>query len=414
MNKGTSTINIERLMDTIEQSAKIGEIPGNGLRRLALSEEDRQMRNFFQLWMEEAGLQVRIDDFGNMYGRRKGRTDKRPVVIGSHLDTQPAGGRFDGVLGILSALEVVRTLNDKKLETERPVEIVNFTNEEGARFAPSMMGSGGMTGAYEKAEIYKKKDRNGKTFEAELEWIGYKGKLENRLQDIHSFVELHIEQGPFLEKESTSIGVVTGIFGSAWLKVTVSGEADHAGATPMNMRKDPLNAAAEMILAIEQNGTEHGGVATVGSISVSPDSINSIPGEVFFTIDLRHLEDKVKERALERMKTNMETIALNRGVSLDIKDIEKVEGNKFHPQIIELMEDSARDLGCSFKQLPSGAGHDARFMSDMAPTGMIFVPSVNGKSHVESELTMDEDIEKGVNVLFETVCRLANMDKDLN
>lgn len=414
MRNRTININIERLMDTIEQSAKIGEIPGSGLRRLALSEEDRQMRDLFKAWMIEAGLKVRVDDFGNMYGRREGKTNQPPVMIGSHLDTQPAGGRFDGVLGVLAALEVIRTLNDNNMETERPVEIVNFTNEEGARFAPSMMGSGGLTGAFDKADIYKKTDRDGKRFEEELERIGFKGAEENRIQEIHSFLELHIEQGPFLENEHISIGVVSGIFGNAWLQVTVKGEADHAGATPMNMRKDSLSAASEMILAIEKKAIDHGAVATVGSISVTPDSINSIPGEVIFTIDLRHLEDDMKERALQEMTSKMSRIALNRNVDVEINEIEKVEGNKFHPQIVRVIGESARELGYSFKNMPSGAGHDARFINDMAPAGMIFVPSVNGKSHVESELTLEEDIERGTNVLFEAVRRLANMDRALD
>src|SRR5699024_1420274 len=212
---------------------------------------DKQMRDLLTEWMIEAGLEVRVDDFGVMYGRRKGKTDKKPVLMGSHLDTQPNGGRVDGVLGVLAALEVVRTLNDFQIETERPIDIVNFTNEEGARFEPSMLSSGALAGDYERDEVYQIEDRNGKRFGDELERIGYKGKVENRLQDPSAYIELHIEQGPILENEGISIGAVEGIQGEHALEVVVSGESGHAGTTPMDMRKDALAAAAEMIGDVE-------------------------------------------------------------------------------------------------------------------------------------------------------------------
>src|SRR5699024_7027565 len=251
-------INLKRLIKMIEMSSSIGAIPNNGLCRLALSEEDKQIREIFTNWMNEANLEVRFDDFGNIYGRRKGRSDLSPVLVGSHLDTQPNGGRFDGVLGVLTAMEAIFTLNDHGVETKRPIELVNFTNEEGARFEPPLLGSGGLAGVFDKDFVYSRQDRNGKSFEKELVRTGFLGELENRIEDIHSFIELHIEQGTILESERVSIGAVEGIKGMTWFELIVTGEGGHAGPTPMPLRKDALLAATKIITKIEEKGNVYG------------------------------------------------------------------------------------------------------------------------------------------------------------
>lgn len=402
-------VQLKRLMDTINESAEIGKIPGNGLGRLALTNEDKQMRDMLTKWMIEAGLDVRVDDFGVMYGKRKGTSDKQPVLMGSHLDTQPNGGRFDGVLGVLSALEVVRTLNDLEIETERPIEIVNFTNEEGARFEPSMLSSGALAGDYERDDVYQIKDRYGKRFGDELERIGYKGQAENRIQDPSAYVELHIEQGPILENEGVSIGAVEGIQGEHALEVVVRGESGHAGTTPMNMRKDALTAAAEMISDVEALAKDQGTVATVGRLSLSPDVVNVIPGEVTFSVDIRHFNDRTMNEIIRDVKNNIRDIANSRGVTVAIQDLWPTPIVHFDPDIVNLIETISEKQGYSVKRMPSGAGHDAKYMNKLAPTAMIFVPSVEGKSHVESEFTKDEDIEKGANVLLQLIHHLANL-----
>jgi len=413
VNNLKSKVNFKRLKDTIDKSAEIGNIPVNGLKRLALSDEDKLMRDIFQVWMEEAGLEVRIDDFGNMYGKRPGKTDKPPVLVGSHLDTQPSGGRFDGILGVLTALEVVRTLNDNDIETMRPIEIVNFTNEEGARFEPPMMASGGLAGVFDREFIYSRKDRDGKKFGDELKRIGYQGKSENRIQDIYAFLELHIEQGPVLENENISIGAVEGIQGTNWLEITVTGESDHAGPTPMNLRKDALTAASQMIGIIEERASGKGVMATVGRLSLSPNVTNCIPGQVVFSLDIRHFDDYLRKEVLNEITEAIQRIADDREITVRIEDLWDSKTTIFNPKIVNLIEERAKELGYNVKKMPSGAGHDSKHMNELAPTAMIFVPSANGKSHDVSELTLDEDIENGANVLYEVVYQLANNEGDL-
>lgn len=408
MDHTSYKIRLKRLMSTIDESAQIGKIPGNGLGRLALTDDDKQIRDLFKQWMIEAGLDVRVDDFGIMYGRRRGKSDKKPVLMGSHLDTQPNGGRFDGVLGVLSALEVVRTLNDYGIETERPIEIVNFTNEEGARFEPSMIASSGLAGDIQRDEMYQVTDRHGKRFGDELERIGYKGEAKNRVKDPAAYVELHIEQGPILENAGVSIGAVEGIQGEHALEVVVSGESGHAGTTPMNMRKDALTAAAEMIGDVETLAKDQGTVATVGRLSLSPDVVNVIPGEVTFSVDIRHFNDRTRNEIIREVKNNIQAIADNRGVTVEVQDLWPTPTEHFDPEIVKLIENISGEQGYSVKRMPSGAGHDAKYMNQLAPTGMIFVPSVAGKSHVESEFTKDADIEKGANVLLHLVHHLAD------
>ncbi|SFB10827.1 N-carbamoyl-L-amino-acid hydrolase [Lentibacillus halodurans] len=404
-------IDFTRLRETIKKSSQIGAIPKNGLCRLALSQKDKAMREIFKEWMSDAGLKVRVDDFGNMYGRREGRTDLPPLVAGSHLDTQPNGGRFDGVLGVLAALEVIRCLNDHEVETYRPIEIINFTNEEGARFEPPLLGSGGLTGVFDKEYVYTRQDKVGKQFKDELKQIGFNGAMHHRLQLAHAFIELHIEQGPVLEKEGVSIGVVEGIKGMTWLELHISGEGGHAGPTPMLCRKDALMAASRMLVCAEEKALnfDHGLNVTVGRMNVKPGAVNCIPEAVTFSLDIRHLEDRIREQFIEELTADLQLMASELAVSMDMNELWKVKTSHFHDRIISQISNSSERMGYSYKRLYSGAGHDAKYMNTFTPTGMIFLPSVNGKSHVESELTLDKDIEHGTNVLLDSMIQLANM-----
>ncbi|WP_174614462.1 Zn-dependent hydrolase [Virgibacillus ihumii] len=404
------TINFARMKETIEYSAKVGEIPNNGLCRLALSKEDKAMREQFQEWMIEAGLEVRVDDFGNMYGRRKGQTNLDPLVVGSHLDTQPNGGRFDGVLGVLSALEAIRTLNDYEIETYRSIEIVNFANEEGARFEPPLLGSGGLAGVFSKEYVYNRQDRDRKVFKNELAEIGFKSDEKNRLQRAHAFLELHIEQGPILENERITIGAVEGIKGMSWLEVKVTGEGGHAGPTPMPLRKDAMMAATSMIAHIERKCADADGdlTVTVGRLDVKPGAVNCIPEKVVFSVDVRHLDDEIREKFIAEEKAVLHEMAADRKVDLETEMLWEVDTSTFHEDIIFQVSKSAERLGYSNRRLYSGAGHDAKYMNDFTATGMIFLSSVDGKSHVESELTLDDDIYKGANVLLDAMIHLAD------
>lgn len=409
-------INFSRLKQAIETSSEIGKIPDNGLCRLALTDEDKKMRDIFKKWMEDEKLATRVDDFGNMYGRREGtNADATPVLIGSHLDTQPQGGRFDGVLGVLIGLEVIRTLNENNIKTYRPIELVNFTNEEGARFEPPLLASGGLAGVFSKQFVYNIADRDGYVFEDELARIGYKGSENNRIEAIHSFLELHIEQGPVLENEQISIGAVQGIKGMSWLELTVKGEGGHAGPTPMTMRKDALMAASRLIVHIEEKSKlfDQELSVTAGRMSLEPNVVNCIPEEVVFSLDVRHLDDDKRCHFINELLNDLNGMAAEREVEMKTETLWEVDTTYFNSHIVSQVVKSAEMLGYTNRKLYSGAGHDAKYMNNMAPTGMVFLPSVDGKSHVESELTLDNDIEKGANVLFDSVRQLAEMEKPI-
>ncbi len=405
-------INLDRLMETIRQSAEIGRLPNGGICRLSLTDEDKRMRDLFLQWMEDCGLETRIDDFGNMYGRRKGKNDElAPVLAGSHLDTQPKGGKYDGVLGVLGALEVIRTLNDLGIETERPIEIVNFTNEEGARFQPAMLGSGAMAEVFNKHTILNEKDQKGFIFGEELERIGYKGLKQNRQQAPFCFLELHIEQGPVLEEKGKSIGVVTGIQGMTWLEASITGRMSHTGTTPMNRRKDAVLLASKLIAEIYALAEEIPDLlVAVGRIQVSPNVINTVADQAVFSIDIRHPEDHVRERFEKLLKESLSTMTLVDEMELQIKDLDKIDTDSFSKEIIEAMEGAAEKHGFSFMRMLSGAGHDAKYLNRITPAAMLFIPSISGLSHCEEEFSKASDMEKGVQVLFETVLALANKE----
>ncbi|EFV76386.1 M20 family metallo-hydrolase [Cytobacillus firmus] len=402
-------VNRKRLLDTINVSSSIGALENGGLNRLALTEEDKEMRNIFVKWLQEEKLDVRVDDLGNIYGRRKGKLNDSPAVaIGSHLDTQPCGGRFDGILGVLTALEVVRTLNENNIETDYPIEIVNFTNEEGARFEPPMLGSGGVAGEFTTDFIYNTKDNENISFQEALKKIQYMGDEKHRLRDIKYFIELHVEQGPILEKNNKLIGIVEGIQGISWLNVKVVGETNHAGPTPMEDRKDALAPSAKMVTKVYEITNEIEGLkTTVGKLNVKPNITNVIPGEVEFMIDVRHKDDEIRAGTIDRLREQLGTIAVMNNVEVTISTDWNSDAVLFSSEVMDAISEAAGVLGYSTLRLFSGPGHDAKYISKMADTGMIFLPSINGISHNEKELTLEDDIEKGANVLLNTILKLA-------
>jgi len=401
----------KRLQSTLEEMAKIGATPGGGVQRLTLTDEDKQARDLFVKWLEELNLAVTIDEMGNIFGRRAGSNDDlAPVLSGSHIDSQPKGGRFDGILGVMGALEVLRTLHDHNVETERPIVIVDWTNEEGSRFAPAMVSSGVWAGALERDWAYDRTDINGKRFEDELIRIGYKGDAPAKKWPLHAYYEYHIEQGPILEREGRIIGAPKGILCLHWYDVYLEGEANQVGPTPMEGRHDALCAAAEMILKVDDLPARMGGnmVATVGEIQNYPNSRNIIPDKVHFTVDIRSWDDDLALDAWEKLREDFEAIARRRGCPIRIEETWRVEHSPFDEKLVQRILDTAETLGYPSLYMVSGAGHDASYMNQIAPTAMIFVPSIGGRSHVEVENTRWEDCEAGANVLLHSILQSAN------
>jgi N-carbamoyl-L-amino-acid hydrolase len=411
MNHKTLRVNGKRLQQTLEQMAKIGATPGGGVQRLTLSNEDKQARDLFVKWLKELELTITIDEMGNIFGVRSGRNKGlAPVLSGSHIDSQPKGGRFDGILGVMGALEVMRTLHENKIETERPVAIVDWTNEEGSRFAPAMVASGVWAGALDRDWVYNRTDINGLRFEDELIRIGYKGKVPAKKWPVHAYYEYHIEQGPMLEREGKRIGAPKGILCLHWYDVYLEGEANQVGPTPMEGRHDALCAAAEMILKVNQLPGRMGGnlVATVGEIQNYPNSRNIIPDKVHFTVDIRSWDDNLALRAWDLLKKDFEQLAGSRGCPIRIEETWRVEHSPFAEKLVRNVLDAASELGYSSLKMVSGAGHDASYLNQIAPTSMIFVPSIGGRSHVEVEKTTWEDCEAGANVLLHCLLKSAN------
>ena len=401
--------NGERLWNTLMEMAKIGPGECGGNRRLALTDEDIEGRKLLQKLAADAGCTIRQDTMGNIFARRDGKSrDKAPVLSGSHLDTQPAGGRFDGILGVLGALEAVRSLNDHGIETVSPVEIVVWTNEEGARFAPSMMGSGVFAGIYEEDEIYKNKDPEGVTVEDELRRTSQIGDVTCKSFPIKAYYELHIEQGPVLENENISIGVVTGGQGSVWTHINLYGQGAHAGTTPMDYRKDPMMGASRIITELREIIRSHSAaVGTVGRLETYPASINSIPGSVFFTVDTRHPNEKVLMKINQDLKNIVNTVCSAEGLENEFTNISINPTVKFNQDCVAIVRQSANSLGYSHRDIVSGAGHDACQVNQVAPTGMIFIPCEGGLSHDEAENTTPEHVSAGADVLLNSVLASA-------
>lgn len=407
MQQQKITINGERLKQSLEKFAEFGRTRNHGVTRLSLSKEDIAARDYFVSCCEEIGMTVRIDDMANIYATMAGEEDKPPIVMGSHLDSVEKGGRFDGVLGVLAALEVGRTLYDQRMKPKIPFTIVDFTNEEGARFDPAMMCSGIITGMFDKAEILKSKDSKGTTFGEALAASGYEGDQRNRLTEASAYLEMHIEQGPILESESLQIGIVEGVVGMVNYEIEITGEADHAGTTPMGMRKDALFAATDLIVELRRSLSRLDGglVYTMGRMNVFPNIHTVIPDKVRFTLEARHKDPEVISQVVKVIQELPESME---GCTIETKKLWARDTVAFDPAICHQLEKSAQSLGYSYKKMYSGAGHDAQYMASMVPTAMIFVPSVRGKSHCEEELTSYEDCVKGVNVALDTILAILS------
>ena len=405
----SSTIDIKRLMSRLEDLARVGAIDGGGVCRLALTDEDKQGRDLVVRWMRELGLSVSIDQIGNVVGVRPGSEDGPPVMIGSHIDTVRTGGRYDGNLGVLAGLEVVACLEQASITTRHPVAVAFFTNEEGARFAPDMMGSGVHQGALSLAECLATIGIDGVAVLAELERIGYAGDAACGTMRARAYLELHIEQGPVLDREGITIGAVEGVQGISWTEVTLGGVSNHAGTTPMSMRTDAGYVAAELAVFVRGPAKEMGGtqVATVGSLKLSPNLVNVIANAATMTVDLRNTDEALLQRAELATFAHLDAVAAAEGVSVSRRSLARFAPVDFDPDVIALVEAQARAQGHTVRRLPSGAGHDAQMFAPNCPSGMIFVPSVDGISHNVREHTDPADIEAGANVLYAVARQLA-------
>ena len=405
-------INGDRLWARLEELALIGATPAGGVRRLALSATDSRARDWFQGQAEQIGLVVSIDGIGNMFARREG-TDARllPVLLGSHLDSQPTGGRFDGPLGVLAALEAVETLNDHEVITPAPIEIVNWTNEEGARFPPAMMGSGVFSGRFSIEDAMASVDPDGITVADAIDKIGYRGPHPIGKHCLGAALELHIEQGPILEERGCDIGVVTGVQGTRWFDLTIRGEETHAGPTPMARRTDPVavlgSALVSMYHRVEGEFSPDGRL-TFGVISTKPASRNTVPGEVTLTVDIRHPRNDGRDALEACVKEEVAAACALRNAKWDLKTVWASVPIQFSDRCLSAISEAADGLGYSTLELMAGAGHDSVHTADVAPTGMIFVPCKNGVSHNESESITFEQAEAGANVLLHAALTLAN------
>ncbi|SFD32521.1 Zn-dependent hydrolase [Paracidovorax konjaci] len=403
-------VNGERLWDSLMELARIGATPKGGVCRLTLTDLDRQGRDLVTGWARAAGMSVTIDKIGNVFMRRPGRDDRLPpVMTGSHIDTQPTGGKFDGNYGVLAGIEVVRTLNDHGIETEAPIEVAFWTNEEGSRFVPVMMGSGVFARAFTLEHAYAATDTEGKTVKGELERIGYVGDQEPGDHPIGAYFETHIEQGPVLEDNDKTIGVVTGVLGIRWYDCTVTGMEAHAGPTPMALRRDALQVATRLMQEVVACAHRHPphGRGTVGMVQVHPNSRNVIPGQVKFSIDLRNATDADCERMDADIRAVAARLAAETGLEIRIEPVSAYPAQPFHAECVQAVERAAAQLGYSHMPVVSGAGHDAVYMARLAPAGMVFIPCKDGISHNEIEDAQPAHITAGCNVLLHAMLERA-------
>jgi len=399
-------IDPERLWGDLIETAKIGATPKGGICRLTLTDLDRQVRDWFKAAAEALGCTVTVDDMGIMFARRGGqRADIPPIAMGSHLDTQPTGGKFDGALGVLAALEALRILVEAGYETFAPIEVINWTNEEGARFAPAMIASGVFAGVFTRDFAAARQDRSGVTFGNALDAIGYRGTEACGSHKLSAFFEVHIEQGPYLEQEGKDIGVVTGVQAMRWYEVTVTGQDTHAGTTPMPLRHDALVGAARIVDAVDAVARKQApyGVGTVGILETKPGSPNVVPGEVFLTIDLRHPETAALNQMESDIAAAAEAIGSDLGLEVAIDNIWHQPPVRFDQDCISAVRNAAAASGCSTRDIVSGAGHDAAYITRVAPTAMIFVPCRGGISHNEAEFSSKEQCAAGAQVLLQAV-----------
>ena len=403
-------INGDRLWQSLMELAEIGATKKGGVCRLALTDLDKQGRDLVTRWAHEAGMTVTIDKIGNGFMRRAGRDNSLPpIMTGSHIDTQPTGGKFDGNYGVLAGIEVVRTLNDHNIETEAPIEVAFWTNEEGSRFVPVMMGSGVFAKAFTLEHAYAAKDTEGKSVKEELERIGYIGPEEPGDHPIGYYFETHIEQGPVLEDNDKTIGVVTGVLGIRWYDCTVTGMEAHAGPTPMALRKDALQVATHLMQEVVACAHRHPphGRGTVGMVHVPPNSRNVIPGEVKFSIDLRNASDAECEAMDKDIRAVAERLSKETGLPIQIDMVSNYPAQPFNAECIDAVRRGAETLGYSHMDAVSGAGHDAVYMARLAPAGMIFIPCKDGISHNEIEDAKPAHITAGCNVLLHAMLERA-------
>lgn len=405
-------INPDRLWDSIHELAEIGPGVAGGNNRQTLTDADGEGRKLFQRWCEAAGMSMGVDEMGTMFARREGTDpDALPVYIGSHLDTQPTGGRYDGVLGVLGGLEVIRTLNDLNIRTKHPIVVVNWTNEEGTRFAPAMLASGVFAGMHDLQWAYDRTDAEGKKFGDELQRIGWKGDEKVGARKMHAYYELHIEQGPILEAEGKDIGVVTHGQGLWWLQVTLTGKESHTGSTPMPMRRNAGLGMARITELVHEIAMKHqpAAVGAIGQCNVYPNSRNVIPGKVVFTVDFRSPD----QATLDGMKAELEErapgIARDLGLEIEIVPVGHFDPVTFDKGCVEAVRRAAERLGYSHRDIVSGAGHDACWVNRVAPTAMIMCPCVDGLSHNEAEDISKEWATAGAEVLLHAALETAEI-----
>ena len=406
----TPQINGQRLLDSLQALGQIGALPGGGVNRLALTEADGQGRDWTVARMRELGMRVEVDAIGNIFATLPGNQDLPPVMVGSHIDTVRTGGLYDGNYGVLAGLEMVATLIDAGIQTRRPLTVAVFTNEEGARFQPDMMGSLVYVGGLPLADALATCDADGVSVRSELQQIGYLGSAPVAAPHVDSYVELHIEQGPVLEQMGRQIGVVEGVQGISWTEFTVSGQSNHAGTTPMALRHDAALVAAQVAVFVRELSRRMGGrqLATVGALQLSPNLVNVIAQKAVFTVDLRNTDAAALAQAEHDVQAYANSVAQAEGVSISTRTLARFDPVAFDPALVNLVEQQTQALGCSYQRLPSGAGHDAQMLARVCPTAMIFVPSVGGLSHNVREHTEPADLQRGAQLLLQVVLALAN------
>jgi N-carbamoyl-L-amino-acid hydrolase len=398
-----------RLMSRLMALAAIGATPEGGCRRLALTDEDRQGRDWLVAEMTALGLDVKIDAVGNIVGILKGREEGPAVILGSHIDTVGTGGRYDGALGVIAGVEVLATLRDAGLVPRRDLAVIAFTNEEGARFHPDMLGSYVWAGGLSVEAAHAEQDAEGAVLGTELRRIGYEGQEQPGFLPAHAYLELHIEQGPVLESEGGGLGAVTGIQAICWLELTLKGRPSHAGTTPMAYRRDPGLAAARInVYANDLTRAIPGQLANSGVIRVQPANVNVVPETVVMTLDLRNPDDAALARAEALVRAYCAEIAARHGIEITFRDLARFPATPFTETLIVTVEQSAADLGLPIRRIISGAGHDAQMMSRLCPTAMVFIPSIGGLSHNPAEFSTPDDIASGANVLLNAAWRVAN------
>jgi N-carbamoyl-L-amino-acid hydrolase len=403
-------INADRLWKSLMELAAIGATPRGGVKRLTLTEEDRRARDLFARWAREAGLAVTVDAVGNVFARRSGADAAlAPVAMGSHLDSQPSGGKFDGAYGVMAGLEVLRTLNDAGVRTRAPMEVVSWTNEEGSRFTPVMMGSGAFAGVFTQAHVGAQKDLDGVSVGEALQAIGYAGTAQPHR--LGAYLEAHIEQGPVLENEKKTIGVVQGALGQRWYDVTVTGQDAHAGPTPMELRRDALLGASRLVQEVNRiaRGFPDYARGTVGFLQVKPNSRNVIPGEVRTTVDFRNAKAATLDGMCEELARAAKAIETECRVSIELRENTYFKPCGFDPALVASVREAAAALGHSHLDIVSGAGHDAVYIARVAPTAMIFIPCEGGISHNEIESATPADLAAGCDVLLQAALRQAGV-----